>query len=96
MRAKLLRQGPHRIVLRTGGDPQAAITFATCFRDQIPEQGAPTPRRRTEVSTLKAISGKPSRDCSAKIECRGNKRPPRASSPWSPIWRADKALPFFL
>ena len=40
MRAELIRQRPHRVVLRTGGDPQAAIAFGARFRDQIPEQDA--------------------------------------------------------
>ena len=38
VRAELVGERPHRIILRTGGDAQAVIAFRPGFRDQLPEQ----------------------------------------------------------
>src|SRR5437763_17143729 len=40
MRAELSRERAHRIILRTGGDAQAAIAFPARFPDQTLEQQA--------------------------------------------------------
>jgi hypothetical protein len=38
MRAKLVGERPHRVVLSTGGNPQRAVAFDTSYLDQLPEQ----------------------------------------------------------
>src|SRR5450432_818428 len=40
MRAELAGERPHRLVLRAGGDPQAAVTLRSRFRDQLSKQDA--------------------------------------------------------
>ena len=65
MRAKLVRERPHRVVLRTGRYPQNAIAIGAGFRDQfLGIKCFRRPLRRSAVSTLKAISGCKSGDVS--------------------------------
>src|SRR3982074_2438591 len=40
MRAKLVGERPHRLVLRTGSDPEGAVAPRSRFRDQLFEQDA--------------------------------------------------------
>src|ERR1700761_2097132 len=49
MRAKFLRQRPHRVVLRTGGDAQSGKALAARLRDQSPKQ------RATDATTAHGI-----------------------------------------
>src|SRR5439155_834048 len=49
LRAELVGERPHRLVLRTGGDPQALVALGTRHRDQLAKENAadtpPTHRR---------------------------------------------------